>query len=178
MELIHIPPETIRSNELIAVYCNKQSTESFLVGQVLMSDSNSLLLSLISPDLNFDGLCLCMAESFFRIETDSQYLLNMKKDLCSTTNQYTEGDPWDVFLRYVEAHRLRIRIKGLSGRKIGFGIPVAHSQDFVEIERVSSNDVLSKTLRLKRNKIALLEYTSDIETQLPVPLQEGVSRNA
>ena len=178
MEPMYLPSEMLNSKDLIAIYCNKQSTENFLVGQILTSDSEHLLLSLISPDSCVDGLCLCSAKIIFRIEQDSQYLRDMKKSLCSITTQHSESNPWDAILVYAEEHKFVTQIKGFSGKRIMFGIPVGHSKDMVAIHQVYSNGTQGKVLRINRDKIALLVCNSNTEQELQVVLQKRSDLNA
>lgn len=167
---MHLPSEVLNAKDLIAIYCNKQSTERFLVGQILTFDSEYLLLSLISPDAGADGLCLCSAKFIFRIEQDSQYLQDMKKRLCSITAQHSESNPWDAFLAYAEEHKFVTQIKGFSGKRIMFGIPVGHSNDTVAIHRVYSDGIHGKVFRVNRDKIALLVCDSNTEQELQASL--------
>lgn len=174
MEPMYLPSEVLDSRDLIAFYCNKQSTENFLVGQVLTSDSEYLLFSLISPDSSVDGLCFCSVKIIFRIEQDSQYLRDMKKSLCSITTQLSESNPWDAFLVYAEEHKFVTQIKGFSGGRIMFGIPVGHSKDMITIHQVYSDGTLGKVRQINRNRIALLVCNSNTEQELQVAFQKGV----
>lgn len=174
MESMYFPSELLNSKDLIAIYCNKQSTDNFLVGQILTSDSQDLLLSLISPDSCVDGFCLCSVKSIFRIEQDSQYLRDMKTSLCSITPHRFESNPWDAILEYAEEHKFVIQIKGFSGKRIILGIPVRHSKDMVAIHRVYSDGTQGNILRINRDKIALLVCNSNTEQELQGTLQKGV----
>lgn len=178
MEPMYLPFEMLNSKDLIAIYCNKQSTDKFLVGQILTSDSEHLLLSLISPDSSVDGLCLCSAKIIFRIEQDSQYLHDIKKSLCSITTQHSESNPWDTFLVYAEEHEFVTQIKGFSGKRIMFGIPVGHSKDMIAIHRVYSDGTPGKVFRINRDKIALLVCNSNTEQKLQAALQKRSDLNA
>ena len=178
MEPMYLPSEILNSKDLIAIYCNKQSTESFLVGQISTSDSEYLLFSLMSPDSSVDGLCLCSSKNIFRREQDSQYLRDMKKSLCSITTQHSESNPWDAFLVYAEEHKFVTQIVGFSGKRIMFGIPVGHSKDMVAIHRVYSDGTQGKVLRIIRDKIAMLVCNSNTEQELQVALQKRSDLNA
>lgn len=172
MELTHLLSKLLNDKDLVAIYCNQQSTENFLVGQIQAYDSDCLLLSLISPELNTDGLCLCSAKFIFRIEQDSQYLIDMKKNLCLTTPQHSKGIPWDDFLVYAEEHKFVTQLKVFSRKRIMFGIPVGHSNDTVVLRRVYLDGTLGQIFRISRDKIALLVCNSDTEQELQVSLQK------
>lgn len=178
MELMHLPPEMLNTKDLIAIYCNKQASDKFLVGQILTFNSEFLLLSLISPDAGVDGFCLCSAKFIFRIEQDSQYLQNLKRRLCSITAPNFESNPWDSFLAYAEEHRFVTQIKGFSGKRIMFGIPVGHSKDTVAIHRVYSDGTRGKVSRMSRDKIALLVCNSNTEQELQATIQKRSDLNA
>lgn len=178
MELMQLPSELLNTKNIIAIYCNKQSTENFLVGQILTYDSHCLLVSLISPDANEDGLCLFTGKFIFRIEQDSQYLHDMTKNLCLITPQHSESDPWEDFWVYAEEHKLITQVKGFSGRRIMFGVPVRHSKDMVAIHRVNSDGTQGSILQINRDKIALLVCNSNTERELQVAFQKRGEINA
>ena len=174
MERMNLPFEMLNDEDLVAIYCNQQATENFLVGVILTYDSDWVLLSLISPDAVMDGLCLCSAEIIFRMEQDSRYLNNMKKFCHATTTQGFEGNPWDGFLAYAEEHQFVTQIKGFSGRRIMFGIPIEHSKDSASVHRVHSDGTQGKVVQINQDKIALLVCNSDTERELQAALKKGV----
>lgn len=173
MELIHLPSDVYTANDLVAIYCNKQSTDRFLVGQILSSDADCLLLSLVSPDASVDGLCFCFAKCLYRIEKDSQYLCDIKKDFNPIDTLRFNGNLWDDFLAHAEKHKFVTQFKGFSGRRIMFGIPIGHSDNEVTIQRVCSDGTQGKILHINRNKIALMVCNSNSELELQAAFQEG-----
>lgn len=167
MEPMYLPSEVLDSKDLIAIYCNKQSTENFLVGQILTSDSEHLLLSLISPDSSPDELCLCSRKIIFRIEQDSQYLRDIKRSLCSITTQCSGNNPWDAFLVYAEEHGLALQVKRLLGKPSVLGTPVRHSNDMVAISHVRSDGSQARVSRIKRDEIAQIVCNLSTEPEVP-----------
>lgn len=172
MELMDLPSEMLKAKDLIAIYCNKQSTDSFLVGRILASDPGYLLLFLLSPDSRVDGLCLCSTKIIFCIEQSSQYLHAMNQSLCSTNIQLSESSPWDGFLVYAEECRFVIQIKYFSRKRSMFGIPVGHSNSMVSIHRVHSDGTYGKVLQIDRDKIEMLVCNSSTEQELQLALQK------
>lgn len=173
MELINLPSDMYTVNDLVAIYCNKLSPDSFLVGQILSSDTDCLLLSLISPDASADGWCLCFAKCLFRIEENSQYLRSIKKDFSPVDTSRFKSQPWDNFLTHAEEHKFVTQIKGFSGRRIMVGIPIDHSDNAVAIQRVYLDGSQGKVFHIKRNRIALMVCNSNTEQELQAAFQEG-----
>ena len=178
MNFMHLPSETLNYKDLIAVYCNIQSPDKFLVGKVQISDADYLVLSLLSPDSQEDGLCLCSADFIFRIEKDSQYLLSLNTDICSASTPYLYGNAWDAFLSYAEEHKLVMQVKGYSGKRIMFGIPVDHSNDIVTVHRICSDGTKNRFFRINRKKIAMLVCDSSDEQEMNATLKNRSGFNA
>ena len=171
MELNQLPSKILNSKKLIAIYCNKRATDKFLVGQILNRTNDCLLLSLISPNFDEDGICLCSKGFVFRIEQDSQYLLKIKKPPFMVP-QHLGGDPWDDFWIYAEEHKYVTQIKNFSGKRVLFGVPIEHSTNTVTIRRVTANGAWGNTRKINREKIALLVCNSETEAQRQLALQK------
>ena len=65
MDLTFPELETLDDGRLISVYGNQNDTGSFQVGWPLSHDREGMVLSLLSPDADYDGLCYCAAAGIF-----------------------------------------------------------------------------------------------------------------
>lgn len=170
--------EILKYKDWIAIYFNRKKTDKFLAGELLTFDSDSLVLSLFAPDASADGVCFCSAKFLFRIEQDTQYMLALKKKIALWSTPHLEGDPWKAFLKYAEANQFVTQVKGFSGKRLMFGVPLAHSQNTVTFRRVYADGTLGKALRINRNRIAMLVCNSDTERPLQTATKKGVDPNA
>ncbi len=178
MNFSFLNAETSSTGDWIAVYCNKKETDSFLVGQLWAYDPHGLALSLVSPELNNDGLCFISAEYVFRVELDSLYLVGLKDKLSAPRTQWTATDPWDGFLTYAEEHKLITQMKDLSGKRIMFGIPAKHTNDELEICRVNRDGTSRNTSRIKRGRVGLMAVDSDTERDIETKMCKRGAGNA
>ena len=162
---MHLPSDNLQITNLIAVYCNQNNTEKFLVGEIQDLNSEYLLLSLISPDASADGLCLCSANAIYRIELDSQYLRRLGRHTSLTTNQHSGNDPWEEFWTFTERKKLLTKITGFSGKQIICGIPVSHTKETVLIQKVHPNTTEGKHFNIRRKKVALAACESTYQCE-------------
>lgn len=172
MEMMDLHADFFRSKDLIAIYCNQVFPNNFLVGNILSSNDDCLLLSLIDPDSNYDGLCLCSTKYIFRIEKNSQYLQKLEKNYSFLGNQHYENDPWDMFLEYAEKQKHIIQVKGLTGKRIMFGMPISHSTDMFIVKRIHLDATWGHVFRIRRDKVSLLVCNSESEQELELALQK------
>ncbi len=142
-------------HETIAFYTNRQNTEKFLVGQVMRSGED-IVLQLISPDNEFDGVCFCPQRSIFRIEVDTQYLKNMPQYHPRSVNTVFGENIWDDYLRYVESARVNVDIRYADDVKIS-GAVVSHSENDVIIMRENAPH---NQCTIRRDEIILIATDS------------------
>lgn len=178
MDLRLLNIKNFHSADLVAVYCNTQATENFLVGNILALDAEYLVLSLLSPEMSEDGICLCATKAIYRIEQNSRYLLDLKKKAGPIRNLHLGGDPWNNFWEYVQENKLVAQVKGFPGKRILFGISVGHTDEAVAMRRVCLDCVHEKTTRVTRNRIALVVCNSDTERELQSSIQGRDDLNA
>ena len=177
MELTLIPSDAFENNDLVAVYCNQQATDRFLVGRMVMLGNDALLLCLISPDMEFDGLCLCMSHSIFRIEQNSQYLKRMNKLFIPYVTEHFAEQPWDYFLRIAEKGNMTIHILDRFGKKV-VGVPIKHTMGTVNIRCKHSNGPLTYVMQMKRHDVSLMEINPDSKWNAQILKGKGVLENA
>lgn len=174
MTLSFLSPYSTSSKELLAVYCNKQSTERFIVGQLLHCDFDCLVISLLSPDATSDGICFISAEYTFRIEQESKYLRKLKETMPSIDMPFSGKDSWDGFLSCAEIYKYVTCFSDFNGKRIMFGVPIRHSDDIVVVQRVHLDGTLGRTYQIRRKRIAFMEYNSHTEQALQSRLQRSV----
>lgn len=156
MELIYLIQDLREIKDLVAVYCNRQSTDRFLVGYPLSVNAECLALSLISMDACFDGICFCSADYIFRIELESQYLHDIHMDSHLCKNLFSEDDAWKAFLTYAKEQKYLTRIRDFSGKLIMSGVVVGYSIESVTIRKLHPNTTKGRVYQMNRNRIALM----------------------
>ena len=174
MDLEQLFTELANCSDLAAVYCNKKSPESFLVGQVISSNRGFALIALIDPDAKDDGWCLCSHKSFFCIDINTPYINCLKDRISCERKQRLLGDLWHEFLLYVEEHQLVVQAVGFSGKRIMLGIPIGHSEEGVSFQRVHLDGSYGRVYCLDKKKIALLLCNSNTEKEVQMKLKKGV----
>ena len=175
MNLAFLPSSVLNNQVLIAVYWNKQSTEHFLVGSLLSYDANGLVLSLVSQDLNRDGMCYCLAPNIYRIEINSQYLLDIRNTNDLNDIRTLANNPWDLFLEYAEKHKRVIEILDCSGTQIMVGVPIEHDSRSVLLDRTMMCDSSGFVEKVNRDKVALLVFDSNSNKNCPCAFSVGDS---
>ena len=157
------------SSTLLSLYCNKEKTDRFLVANLVSWDDEFLLLSLLSPvslGCRFDGLCLCSVKQIFRVEVDSQYLLDIKSQMLPFEMEISKMPPWEHFLITAQKSKTVVQFRNLAGKRIMFGTPITHSDRSVTIRRIYSDGTYGKIYQIDRNKIGMMVYASETEQKI------------
>ena len=171
MDLTFPALETLGQGRLISVYGNQNDTASFRVGWPLSHDREGMVLSLVSPDADYDGLRCCAAAGIYRVELDSQYLRELEAAATHQERRRLAGDPWEGFLNYAEENKRVTQIRDFSGKRLLFGVPVAHTGDTLRILRISADGTPGKVSSVKRGRILWMVCESDTETDRQSKLQ-------
>jgi hypothetical protein len=144
----------IQENALIALYTDIQNTDKFLVGAVFEHSDDYLLLSLLSANACFDGICLCAVSSVFRIEIASQYICS----LIAGTEVILPVAPveatWCSFWEFAKKRNQTVTLKLCSNNKTISGIPVQHSDTAIVLRRVSPYRAINRCCTISRNNVA------------------------
>lgn len=162
---------------LIAVYCNCQSTDRFLVGKVISSDSCYIVLSLVSPKGKSDGICLCSTSSIYRIETNSQYLERLAFGSISLEKNFFSPCIWDSFWENAEKSQWVTQIKGISGKRIMFGVPICHTPEYVVFRCISTTGKKGKIRCMNRRLISIATCNSKSEKLISARLRRNNHKN-
>lgn len=149
--------------KLIAIYCNKQNPDRFLVGCLVAYDLHCLVLSLLTSNAHTDGLCLCASPDVFRIEFDSQYLLKLEEKRSQSTHPLWTGDPWAVFWNYAKEMKLIVQIKRRSSKQALYGFCVEYNENAIVVQRIRCNGTVQREYSLRRGDILLAVCESTTE---------------
>lgn len=157
---------TTFDSHLLAIYRRGGAGDSFLVGKLLRSNSDSQLFALVGTDGSPDGFCLCAAAYIYRVELGSRYLQSLEKHAHPPVAAYAGADLWEEILADAEKRQLVMQAEDFAGKRILFGIPKSHTDTAVTMQRVRRDGSLGKTVRIQRSRIGLLAWDSETERAL------------
>lgn len=148
--------DTVESGKLIALYVNKEDSEKFIVGQVVLVGESDILVVLYDANCLPEALCFCALDTIYRIEQDSLYLNHMQEHKHSEFAFWEFREtPWDSFFQMQGQYDNYVCCCSKNGKST-VGKVMQHSRYAVILSR-TKNDVISECVtRLDRSEIAIL----------------------
>lgn len=78
--------EALKNEKFVSVYTNAQDTLKFIFGRILCVNDDYIVIYMISPNGEYDGVIVKETEDVIRLEMDDQYSRKMKM-LCAVTEE-------------------------------------------------------------------------------------------